>query len=92
MHQLLLTLRFYATGAFQIAVADFAGIHSSTACRIIKKVTIALASECRHYIHFPENMIDTREGFYNIAKFPRVIGAIDCTHVKIQSPGIVNKL
>lgn len=25
--------------------------------------------------------------FYNIAKFPRVIGAIDCTHIKIQNPG-----
>jgi len=26
-------------------------------------------------------------GFYNIAKFPGVLGAIDCTHVSIQSPG-----
>lgn len=25
--------------------------------------------------------------FYRIARFPRVIGAIDCTHVKICSPG-----
>lgn len=86
-----MTLRFYATGAVQIAVADFAGIHTSTACRIIKKVTMALASECHHYICFPKNTIDTRQKFYKIAKFPRVIGAIDCTHVKIQSPGM-NKL
>lgn len=27
------------------------------------------------------------EAFYRIAAFPRVIGALDCTHVKIQSPG-----
>lgn len=25
--------------------------------------------------------------FYRFAKFPSVIGAIDCTHIKIQSPG-----
>lgn len=25
--------------------------------------------------------------FYNIAKFPATLGAIDCTHVAIQSPG-----
>ncbi|XP_067208392.1 putative nuclease HARBI1 [Linepithema humile] len=87
LHQLLLTLRFYATGTFQISIADFAGIHKSTACRIIKKVTIALASECHRYIRFPENTERIRQQFYNIAKFPRVIGAIDCTHVKIQSPG-----
>lgn len=28
-----------------------------------------------------------RQRFYNIARFPRCIGAIDCSHVKIQSPG-----
>lgn len=28
-----------------------------------------------------------RQKFYNIAKFPRCVGAIDCTHVKIISPG-----
>lgn len=28
-----------------------------------------------------------KQGFYNIAKFPRCIGALDCTHVKILSPG-----
>lgn len=28
-----------------------------------------------------------RQKFYIIAKFPRCIGAIDCTHVRIKSPG-----
>lgn len=92
MHRLLLTLRFYATRSFQITIGDFAGIHKSTACRIIKKVTLALASECYHYISFPENTEKIRQGFYNIAKFPRVIGAIDCTHIKIQSPNTENRI
>ncbi|CAG4939160.1 unnamed protein product [Colias eurytheme] len=29
----------------------------------------------------------TVNNFYNISRFPKVIGAIDCTHVYIQSPG-----
>ncbi|KAJ3645974.1 hypothetical protein Zmor_023589 [Zophobas morio] len=38
----------------------------------------------------PENELEIREAqnnVYHIARFPRVIGAPDCTHVKIESPG-----
>ncbi|KAJ8959622.1 hypothetical protein NQ318_021808 [Aromia moschata] len=37
MQQLLLTLRFYASGNMQMAIADFLGVSRSSACRIIKK-------------------------------------------------------
>lgn len=33
------------------------------------------------------NLNSVKEEFYSIASFPDVIGAIDCTHVRIQSPG-----
>lgn len=32
-------------------------------------------------------MREASMAFYRFAKFPSVIGAIDCTHIKIQSPG-----
>lgn len=90
MHQLLLTLRFYALGDMQIAVADFIGISKTSACRIISKVSRAIASLNPQYIKMPttrEEMERTAQEFYNIASFPRVIGAIDCTLIKIDSPG-----
>ena len=34
-----------------------------------------------------EDIFNIRQSFYNIARFPKCIGAIDCSHVKIQSPG-----
>lgn len=34
-----------------------------------------------------EEIKKVQEEFYNISRFPRCIGALDCTHVKIQSPG-----
>lgn len=34
-----------------------------------------------------EEVAETRQAFYNIARFPRCIGGLDCTHVKLQSPG-----
>jgi len=58
-------------------------------CRIIKKVTEAIASLRPQYIYCSnsnQSLRHTKERFYNIARFLRVIGAIHCTHVKILSP------
>jgi hypothetical protein len=34
-----------------------------------------------------DSSAEVKEKFYNIGRFPCVIGAIDCTHIRIQSPG-----
>lgn len=41
--QLLVTLRFYATGNFLITVGDFGGISVASAGKIVKRVSYALA-------------------------------------------------
>jgi hypothetical protein len=90
MNRLLLTLRFYASGSMLIAAGDFAGVHKSTAGAIVHKISSAIASLSRDVIRFPgtpEEMQDVKQGFYERARFPNVVGAIDCTHVKIQSVG-----
>ena len=87
---LLLTLRLYATGSMLLTVGDFCGVSKSTACRVVKKVSHHIALLRDIFIKFPathEERIKTREKFYRVAKFPRVIGSLDCTHVKILSPG-----
>lgn len=91
INQLLITLRFFATGSHQLAVGDLHGVHVSTVSRIIKRVTNSLVHRLRNkYIKMPATgrEIETNQQlFYEIANFPYVIGTIDCTHVKIQSPG-----
>lgn len=90
INRLLLTLRFYASGSMLISAGDFAGIHKSTACEIVHKVSNAIASLSNEVIRFPdtpEEIEDVKHGFYERARFPNVVGAIDCTHVKIQSVG-----
>jgi hypothetical protein len=37
-----------------------------------------------------QELMAIKQGVFNIAGFPRVIGALDCTHVNIQSPGRAN--
>jgi hypothetical protein len=88
--QLLLALRFYASGSMQRTVSDFTGVSTSSGCRIIKRVSEAIASLRPNYINMYENVEEmnrSAEKMYHIARFPRVIGATDCTLIKIQSPG-----
>lgn len=86
----LLTLRFFACGNFLVTVADYCGVSVATACRVVKKVSIAIAKLSDAFIHMPttkEEIMQSASEFYTLARFPKVIGAIDGTHVKIQSPG-----
>ncbi|XP_049816590.1 putative nuclease HARBI1 [Schistocerca nitens] len=90
MNQLLLTLRYFALGDFLISVGDFAGIDKGTASRTIKKVSVSIACLAPAFIKFPntqEEIAKAQENFFRIASFPRVCGTIDCTHIRIKSPG-----
>lgn len=89
---LLLTLRYLATGSYLRSAADFCGVSPPTASRIVKKVTEAIAQLRTMIIKFPDNLSTLQDGFYEIASFPRVIGALDCTHVAIKSPGMFYSL
>lgn len=77
----------------QKSLTNFCGLSTSSVSRIIIRVSDSIAMLATHYIKIPETreeMANTAEEFYKIARFPRVIGAIDCTLVKIRSPGGVD--
>ncbi|XP_069695193.1 putative nuclease HARBI1 [Periplaneta americana] len=88
-NQLLIALRYYATGAFQTVIGDHIHVNKSTVCRIIRCVTVCIARMREQYISMPQgNSLQTvKQDFFSISNFPNVIGAIDCSHMKIQSPG-----
>lgn len=88
--QFLVTLRFFATGTFQNCIGDHINISQPTVCRIIKRVSFQLASLGRTEIKMPqghEEIIRVCADFYTIRNFPHVVGALDCTHIRITSPG-----
>lgn len=88
MNQVLLTLRFYALGTMLISMADMFGVSVSSASRTIKNVSYAIAGLSGSFVKIPVHEItETRLKMFKIARFPLVFGAIDCTHVRIQSPG-----
>ena len=86
----LLTLRFFASGGMLIAAGDFCGVHKSTASKVIKKVSIAICALRNEYIRLPATAAEISKNqaeFYRVARFPKVVAALDCTHIRIQSPG-----
>ena len=86
--QLLLALRFYATGTLQLACGDLCEISQPPASRIIKRVSEAIARLKNIHITFPDvDMLQQLKlDFWRICAFPSVVGAIDCTHIKIEMP------
>lgn len=89
--QVLSTLGFLATGSFQRELADRSGITQPSMSRILPSVLAAIRGLTPTYIRFPyDNAQQTmiKRAFYEIAGLPNVIGAIDCTHVRLKPPSV----
>ena len=89
MLQLLITLHFYSSSCFQRTDGQIFGVHRTTVCRVIKKISRAIASLSHRYIKFPQNreLMNVKTKFKDIGGIPGIVGAIDCTHIAIISPG-----
>jgi hypothetical protein len=73
--QIMVELRF-----FQAVNGDIHNISQSSVSKITKDVTQCLVSVCRQYVVMPTDPTELQgimQGFYNIANFPNVIGAIN---------------
>ena len=82
--QVLLALRFFASGAFLEAIGDTLGVDKASVSRAVRDVSSALHNRNDEFIKWPIKVEDRRRvklGFYNKAGFPRILGCIDCTHL-----------
>jgi hypothetical protein len=97
--QLLVALRYYATGSFQAVNGDAIGVSQSSVSVIVAKVSKSISCLYNQFITFPtnDNASEIMKGFYRLLEkegarpFPGVIGAIDCTHVEVLAPGVPNR-
>ena len=83
-----MALRFYAAGTFQSVLAEMFGVNQPTAGRSIHRVTLALLQRMQRQVCFPNQLKANQQKvkFYEKAGFPNVIGCIDGTQIRIQSP------
>ncbi|XP_052761947.1 putative nuclease HARBI1 [Mya arenaria] len=87
--QVCIALRYYASGSFMQVVGDTHGIHKSTVCRVVDKVTKDIVKRHKQFIQWPVDEATKRRvksEFSNIAGFPGVIGYVDGSHVRLIKP------
>lgn len=89
INQVEIALRYFATGDNMKTVGDTLGFHKSSVSRSVRDVSQALTDFSSKFIKWPSTTREKmaiKKGFYAIAGFPAVIGAVDGTHVRIIAP------
>lgn len=86
--QLLVALRYLATGNFQLTVADTADMSQASASRCIRRVVRAITEVSARHIRFPTPAEEDAimQAFSTIAGMPGCIGCIDGTLIPIRGP------
>lgn len=87
--QVIVELRYYATGSFQSVLADGHGISTMSVSRCVRDVSFCISQRMQDHIKYPFTERGQRiikQGFYEIAEFPQVLGAVDGTFIPIKAP------
>ncbi|KAJ1127017.1 hypothetical protein NDU88_005423 [Pleurodeles waltl] len=93
--KLIAVLHMLASGSFQTTGALVTGISQPSFSAFLPKVLDAIISLTPCHISFPntqQKQEETKQGFYQINGFPHMLGAIDCTHVRIVPPAATEHL
>ncbi|XP_069502578.1 putative nuclease HARBI1 [Ambystoma mexicanum] len=84
--KVLAVLYFCATRSYQGTLAIAAGMLQPSFCRFLQVVLPTLLQHISEFITFPRKaalLAAVKCGLLATAGFPNVVGAIDCTHVRI---------
>ena len=78
----------FASGSFQIIIADTFNVDQSTVSRAVHSVCNTLVRRSHMFIKFPtaQGIEENKRKFYDIGNFPNIFGLIDGTHVRIIAP------
>lgn len=83
-------LRYMADPGFQSGIGEEMNIHQSTVSKTIKYVSEKIIQKASLWIQFPsspQKIRNAKQLWQDRFRFPTAIGALDCTHVRIQKPG-----
>ena len=88
LQQVLVALRFYASGIFLQGNGDIASVDKSTVSRVVTNVSNALIAKQSEFIMWPTDgeVAEVKNSFYRRGGFSCVIGCVDGPHIRIQAP------
>lgn len=86
--QILVALRFYATGSYFRVIGDTLGVSKSTVCLCVEHVTAELIKLSCKEIVFPSmtSLVNIKTAFKAIAGIPNVCGCVDGCFIPIKKP------
>ena len=87
--QVMVALRFYATGTFQSVVGDIHMISKASVSRTVHAVSGAIARKCQEFISMPtsrQDLAHVSAQFRQLSVLPNVFGAVDGTHIPVKAP------
>ncbi|XP_063931186.1 putative nuclease HARBI1 [Zophobas morio] len=82
-------LRYVGDPGFQVGVGEDSGTHQSSVSRNVKFVSEKIYEKVNQWIQFPAEQAEidaARHQWQEAFNFPFVIGALDCTQIKIKKP------
>ncbi|CAH2106099.1 unnamed protein product [Euphydryas editha] len=88
--KVLAAIRTWARGEIQDDAGDLGGMSQATISLVCKQVALAIVAHRAQWIKMPQTDAEQNKviaGFYALCGFRQVIGAIDCTHVRIPKVG-----
>ncbi|KAK9876865.1 hypothetical protein WA026_015098 [Henosepilachna vigintioctopunctata] len=89
--QIEIFLMFVDNPGFQSGVAQDVGVHRTTTKKTIRYDMRRVVDQSHNWIRFPttaEDMTEAKVLWQRHFPLPSIIGALDCTQIEIQKPGL----
>lgn len=85
-----MALRYLANPGFQSGIAREFGIHQTTVSKTAWQVVQNVCSQSQEWVTWPtrsqQQLQEAKSNWYEKFEYPSAIGAIDCTHIRIEKP------
>ena len=87
--KVLISLKILASGSYQNCSKDFMHVSQPTVSRVFSSFVNSIVSKALQFIHMPRNEMEIAENtsdFQQIAEMPKVVGAVDGSHIPMIAP------